>query len=268
MSFEYFVKEVTATIKKYLPDEYQSASIDVRQQNKLNERYTGMTVRKGNEQAIPVFNLNMYYEQYCNTKMEMSNIMEDIADNIKNRDFYVNEGCLENYDLAKDNLFIRVSDVERNEYLLENMPYYQIENLAITYHIYMNSENRQIISAPITNQMLRNFGITKEQLHEDALKNSPCLFPAKMESMDDIIGKLIIRNLDISRMDEEVIDFITERVCDLDKVPLTMISNEPHIYGAAAIFYPGQLDEIGKYMKGNYFILPSSIHESATRFAA
>lgn len=34
------------------------------------------------------------------------------------------------------------------------------------------------------------------------------------------------------------------------------------MYGAAAIFYPGQMECIAKLMKGDYFILPSSIHET------
>ena len=32
-------------------------------------------------------------------------------------------------------------------------------------------------------------------------------------------------------------------------------------YGAAALLYPGCLEGIGMYLKDNYYILPSSVHE-------
>ena len=40
-----------------------------------------------------------------------------------------------------------------------------------------------------------------------------------------------------------------------------ILSNEIRSYGAAAILYEGRLEKIGDYLKENYYVLPSSVHE-------
>ena len=43
---------------------------------------------------------------------------------------------------------------------------------------------------------------------------------------------------------------------------MTVITNVQGINGAAAIFYPDQMDKIAEGLGGDYFILPSSVHET------
>ena len=43
--------------------------------------------------------------------------------------------------------------------------------------------------------------------------------------------------------------------------PMTVITNDRSTDGAAAIFYPGVMDQVGERLNGDYFILPSSVHE-------
>ena len=43
---------------------------------------------------------------------------------------------------------------------------------------------------------------------------------------------------------------------------MTVITNVQGINGAAAIFYPDQMDKIAERLGGDYFILPSSVHET------
>ena len=40
-----------------------------------------------------------------------------------------------------------------------------------------------------------------------------------------------------------------------------VLSNRIHSYGAAAILYSGRMEGIGMYLKSNYYVLPSSVHE-------
>ena len=50
MDFEKFVNEIKENIKQYLPEEYQEAEVTFMEHQKLNEQYTGLTVRK-----LPVY---------------------------------------------------------------------------------------------------------------------------------------------------------------------------------------------------------------------
>ena len=46
-----------------------------------------------------------------------------------------------------------------------------------------------------------------------------------------------------------------------DLVPFKVLTNEMGCLGAAALFYPNQMEKIAASLGGNYFVLPSSIHE-------
>lgn len=87
---------------------------------------------------------------------------------IINKNLISNISNITDYDLIKDYLFIRVCNLEQNE--LKDMPHTAIGDLAITYHIVIKSSDTQICSAKITNNLLNAYGITLDQLHEDAGK--------------------------------------------------------------------------------------------------
>ena len=42
---------------------------------------------------------------------------------------------------------------------------------------------------------------------------------------------------------------------------MTVVSNERGLNGAASLFYPDQMDKVAEKIGGDYYILPSSIHE-------
>lgn len=45
------------------------------------------------------------------------------------------------------------------------------------------------------------------------------------------------------------------------EIPMVVVTNEDRVNGAATMFYPGVMDEIGEKLGGNFFVLPSSLHE-------
>lgn len=262
MNFEQFVDEVKNSIKDYLPEEFQDAQIELHKHEKLNESYLGMTIRKENQTVAPTINLNKFYNQYSDfEKEELPFVFEEMSDIIQQEPIKVDLKPLMNYEAAKDKLFIRVSDADRNSEYLENIPHRRVENLAITYHIMASASDGEIGSAPITNQMLKTYGITEEQLHQDALENSPKLFPAKVESISTIMEKMMREDMRQSGMSDEQIDVMIEEMGISNPNPLTVVTNDQQMNGAAVIFYPGQMEEIGKSVKGDFFILPSSTHE-------
>ena len=70
-----------------------------------------------------------------------------------------------------------------------------------------------------------------------AQKNTPRLYPSSLASMSDVLG---------------VED------CGLKMFVLT---NTEGFYGASAILYPGTLLDASRILNGDFWILPSSVHE-------
>ena len=92
------------------------------------------------------------------------------------------------------------------------------------------TDDSAIKSITFTNELLDKYGVSKEELHKAAMENSEKIFPAKYYKMNDL-------------------------------VPFKVLTNEMGCLGAAALFYPNQMEKIAASLGGNYFVLPSSIHE-------
>ncbi len=132
----------------------------------------------------------------------------------------------------KDKLFIRICGVGINEEDLSVLANTKINNLAIAYNVLIDklTDNLPIKSIKITNELLDKYGVSKEELHKAAIQNSEKIFPAKYYKTNDL-------------------------------VPFNILTNEIGCLGAAALFYPNQMEKIAASLGGNYFVLPSSIHE-------
>lgn len=151
---------------------------------------------------------------------------------------------LHDYSQVKKNLFIRLYNAEKNAEALKAVPHRQTADLAMTYHVRIDLPGEGMGSAMVTNEMLKNFGVSEAQLHEDAMKNSQEILPAKFAPMATILFGVPEKQA------------MTE-----GEIPMMVLTNEKQVYGASALFYPEQLEKMTEKLEGSYFILPSSVHE-------
>ena len=245
MRFEEFVNEVKSNIKNYLPEKYENAEVKLNQIDKLGESYTGLTVSPKGASSAPSINLNQFYEE---SSGNISEVLKEITGIITGNELNEDMSWLMDYEKVKDNLFIRVSNAERNDDVLKNAPHTRIEDLAITYHIKVDVPGKGLASMLITNHALNMYGISKEQLHHDAIKNSMSIFPASINTMNNMLFVETGRTNDVSSLAQS-------------GNKMMVLSNREQINGAASLFYPSVKDEIANIMKENYFILPSSVNE-------
>ena len=262
MNFNDFVEEVTGNIKLFLPEDYMDAEISVTGNEKLNETYWGMVVRKEDQSLAPVINLNRLYESYQDRPgMTMEAVCRQVADVIIGTPEMVDLNTILNYDTAKDNLFIRVSSAEANKEVLQNVPHQLMEDLAITYHIAVNMDSEGLSSTIVSNEMMEQYGITQEQLHEDALKSAVSILPPDIATigakMNDLIGDLSVM---LTSEEREMMQNILRD--DAENPMFIVVTNKEQIDGASAIFYPEVMENMGYLVGGDFFILPSSIHET------
>ncbi len=153
---------------------------------------------------------------------------------------------LTDYDQAKTHLFVEVVGAERNAALLDRVPHMQIEDMAMVYRVQIGGVGDGMASTLITNDLMNHMGVTKEQLHQDALRNAQEILPARMQKLSEVIAEM-------TGMPPEELDGAVP--------PLYVLSNEEKIKGAAALFYPDMMEQCTKEMGGDYFVLPSSVHE-------
>mgnify|MGYP000043152915 CR=1 FL=1 len=264
MEFNQFVDEVKGGIKQFLPIEYEDAQVRIEEIKKLNENYLGITVLKENQVIAPTFNLNQLYEMFqSDPQNSLENILRNITEVVLDAPEQFDLNSITEYENVKDKLFIRVSSAERNEEILQKIPHQRKEDLAITYHLAINVNDVGRGSTTITNDILKHYGISEEQLHADAMKNSPKIMPLHVDAMKNVIkqiiggdNKLLMQDKGFKDMEEVISEGLKEGE------PMFVITNQQTMDGASAIFYPGVMKQLGECFQGDFFILPSSIHET------
>jgi len=264
MNFETFMESIKKHIKEYLPESYQDAQVTIREQQKLNNRYMGLTVIRPGDDRIPTINLtDLYRQSYENPRFRITDVLEQISQIIQREPERFDVSRLTQYEEAKKHLFMRVSNIEENLQVLDNVPYVERADLAITFHIAVEENEAGRASAIVTNNMMENFGVTRNQLYKDALENSSFIAPVMIDNLGELVGRMEIEEMEARGASEEEIRKAEERIyVESQYNPMFVVTNETLLYGGSAIFYPGVMDELGEVLNGDFFILPSSVHET------
>lgn len=248
--FEAFEKELAKGAAQLLGSEYE---LEFRQVKKANETYDALTIKPVGSNIGVNLNANALYAEY-----EKGTSLETIVDKavnmaktaLKNRpDFDID--AFKDYEKMKSTLVIEVISKEANAELLEKVPYKELEDMAIVYRFLVGSAPEGTGTILITNQMLESYGITAEQLHDDAIRFAAQNRPMEILGMSQVLAKqmgvdsLEALGLNIPQEDEKVF----------------VASTKDNLHGAAVIAYPDFLEKASERLGGSFFILPSSIHE-------
>ena len=264
MNFEEFINTIKDTIKEYLPEDYRDAEVNILENRKLNTNYTGLTVTREGDTLAPTINLNNLFDSYSkHPEHSITAVMQEVASVIQHTPETFDIGRIMDYDRVKKNLFMRLSAAEKNKDLLEHAPHIRKEDLAITFHIMLDQSDKGTATTMINDNMMEAYGIDLDQLYQDALLNSPVICPAQIENMGEALSRMMIEDMKSAGAPPELIQEMEKDLKESNKDnPMTIITNDRLVDGASAIFYPGVMDLVGERMKGDYFILPSSVHET------
>ena len=84
---------------------------------------------------------------------------------------------LMDFDYAKDKIIMVAVNAEKNKELLADVPYQLKEDLALIYKVKLGTNNEEMATVTIHNNLLKTWGATKEEIHELAMKNTRELLP-------------------------------------------------------------------------------------------
>lgn len=247
MTYNEFVKKVTRNLSTYLPKELSGAKIFAHQVDKLQGGYYGITIQPEGSSIGISANLKEDYQEMLqgqNFEKIVNQIARDVAENINNHP-QIDTKNIANYEKMKDSLMVQLVPTTGNEEMLSNIPHITKEDMAIVYRMVIDSNAQETASALINNQMLDTYGITAKKLHKDAMLNS-FKFPAKFQPMREMIAEMTNTN------PEEIPE---------GNQNLFVLTNDKRMYGASTLFYPDMMEILAEKMKGDYYIIPSSVHE-------
>lgn len=222
----------------------------------------GISLLKEGESFGPNIYMNMYYEKY-QMGMPIDAIAKDIIE--KCTEAYEEVGgkiqsfAPLNFDEIKDILFLKVVNYEKNKEQLENCPYKKICDLAITFRLLAEKDNKGLASSLVMNKEFEAWGMDIESLYEIALENTKREFPADIKSLIDVVFEESCKMYP-EFMLEQIKDDI-EKIKESEQVQMDIFSNSCRLNGATCILYTDVLKAYAEEKGSDIYILPSSIHE-------
>lgn len=236
--FDQFVQDFVDGFSAYLPEEYRNAKIWAEKVTKTNDQiYTGINIRREGDVMSPRIYVDGLYDRF---RQGMS--MEEVFYNARNDwewalrhvpelDYIQN--LMNDPEQAKKQISFRLINREENLEYLYDRPYMTMADLACVYQLEIGKDQR----AAIDYERMDKLGLTLEELHELAMKNTPELLPLKIERVGEALG--------IGTFERDLI----------------VIGNTDSVDGAAAVLYPGVQERLEDMLNGDFWILPCSIHE-------
>ena len=256
MNYDEFKGSMQDQIKDFLPEKYEDADVQIREVLKNNDTILdGLTVVGTDSNISPTIYLNDFFDDYENGR-PVEDILQKIADIYVNSDQNINfdNSLVTDFENVKDKIVCKVVNKDANEHMLENLPHRDMEDLAVIYQIALGGDGDGIATVNISDQLLERYGINKEELHDIAVQNTAELRPATFRSMQEVIMEMMGAS--------ELADMGMDADMDMSGgMPMYVLTNEDKMHGAAAMLYPNLMDEIAEKVGGDFFVLPSSIHE-------
>ena len=185
--------------------------------------------------AGPAFYLNDIYQAYLNGK----SIDSLVSELLMQRNMAVPEPVKMNDSLTletlKPKIYPEMINREHNRCFLESTAYTSIPglDLAVIYRIVFSEDQNGSMSSVIPWELIREWGISVEELHEIALHNmkEKCTYQIGCFPVPAEIG------------------------------PIIFLSDSTYSYGAAQLLNEQAVKEAEEIFGGSFFILPCSLHE-------
>lgn len=253
MDYETFKQEFAEDIKEKLSQKgYGEVETNFHNIEKTNQNYEAISVVPAGGNIGVNYNIENAFASYEHSgdyEGVLASATGAIASGLDQVPV-VNVNALMNYEIMKEKLSVEVISAEVNEELLAKVPHDRIEDLAVVYRFIMESNEDGRASILVNNDLIERMGVTHEQLRADALENSPEIRPAVIQGMNEVMKEM---------MGPEAHEMFgipddTEEMMFIATVP-------DKNSGAGVLAYQDFMDQAAEKIGGDFFILPSSIHE-------
>lgn len=247
MDFNEFQNQILQEAK----DRMWGVQVEIRPVEKLQgESYTGLSIQPNDSPMAATLNLDTVYNQMVDQGKSFQEVADDLithaADIIIDMP-KIDVNDITNYEQMKNTLVVQVIPTDRNAEMLADIPHKNIEDMSLVYRMQIDQNENGTSSVLITNAMLENYGVTVDQLHQDAMDAAVINNPATFRSMQEVLSDLMGMPADL--------------MPPMDGPQMYVASVENSLNGAGVIAYPDFMNQVAEQVGGDFFVLPSSVHE-------
>ena len=249
MVFQEFISTVARRMEERYKEMGQDYSVTITNRERVNrENSSSIVVKKPGQLQQPGIVMNSFYADFSEGKKKMDEIIDQLMKTVEEENLGIQ---LNGSYFTKDRILKNIN-ADRNRELLSHVPHRMVADLAVIYKYIIQDTGEGIIGATLTNHTIAGMGIHEDELFQMAMDN-------RRENAPYVIGNLedVIHGLNESLGMEE-----TPEEYGLDSfLDCSVLTSQDGLFGASCILYPEAVKELAAAKGGNFFLLPSSIHE-------
>ncbi len=268
MNYEEFKDTVLNEIKGFLPSEFKDCDVRIEKIEKNNGvTYdalmidTYQTGGQGNK-MVPNIYLDKFYEDYSRGLQTLDHCLKDIAATRVKFEVPLNErfdiSDIKDFHKISGQIKVKLINYEKNVDFLKDKPYTKMLDMAEVYYLEVGAFGEGMGSVTIKNTMVDAWmadGVTivnSDILHKIAMDNIANNNYYKVESMQEVLRKMMGADFPSD----------LEMGFAMPETPnMFVVSTENMLYGASAMLDENLLEQLSEKCQGDYFIIPSSVHE-------
>lgn len=250
LSKKEFAKEITKNLNEYFND-VLDMKVTAREQKLTRANQPdcwAIVLTKENSNASPALILSKLYNRYLE------------GDTLDELTVSIAMGCMQaltcpppefmtlRKESLRERLRVRVINSERNQEYMSDVPSMEVvPEIHMICDIQVQNVQGEKWRTKVTRSLMQDMEYDPATMMEDALRNSlknhpPVLFELRGDGdlSDNLLGEEEYR---------------------MDPDSMYILSTKDTLMGAAAMFYPGVQQRLSEMAGGNFYAIPSSVHE-------
>lgn len=255
MSRTEFGDELCKQILKILGEGYRTELSQVEKNNGVKKDV--LYVRREDSECVPCFYMDELYYSYENGENEiglaeyLTNIVLHECGTVEKQ----TKECLKK-EWIMERLFIRLIHYEKNKHWLKDAVYIKFLDFAAVFYVLTEDGEMGVKSYRLPKKVWETLELgTEDAYYPKVLENTRRLFPEILACIETVLEELE------GGFESGVHVKCISREEKLIPNRLYVLSNRRKINGASTLLYPQLLKELGERFSGNYYIIPSSVHE-------
>lgn len=257
-NYNAFMERVKQTlVKEYGMDERKIYYKEVNGSNEVpQDRLAIIIGRNETHKATCSVRIGELYSRYVGGE-DFRKLMETVADAVKDaecRQFFKKMNALLDYEKAKENLFIRLLNKDKNKDELKKAVYRTVGDVALVLYFKVEKYNGDILCMKVKPDYVRKWGIEEEKVLDAALYNTYRMTPPRIYLWEKLLFMENYRGEDFINP-ESGFRF-------RNNIAGNCLSTMERNCGAVAVFMPGVAERIGELLDDDFYVVFTSIHEA------
>lgn len=213
---------------------------------------TGLLLKGEEEKVAPNFYLERQFVEWMRGLCTLEEVAEKICsayrEEVKKNSHLISKITFE-WEEFRRSVFMRLVNKEKNQELLNTVPYQEFLDLAVVYYFSVSISGDVMGTLLVTKEHMELLGVTEEELHQAAKSNCQRFQPVKVRCMEDLL-------YDLGR--KVGVEVREAKIC---RPFLFVMTNEKGMFGAVSMVFEEELECFAKRLGNSFYILPSSVHE-------